>query len=220
MPVLTRPGVGEAGGAVAGECCGTSRWGRASERNPFAMHARSLDRLSEQFGQADKVVGRHRESELPIDLQQSAMPHFAQARHRLGPAKGFLDPFADALRDRIAGMTGGAFVDRRAAAVGVLSYPLSAPSVTGCEVSVWGWISVSAAHRSAWPVAVVVTAPTIRALRFSISAWPMKHSRASLPKPLRNRRASGSVVEPCVIARTSSDRQCWLGEGWKLSACN
>ena len=43
---------------------------------------------------------------LPIDLEQSAMPHLAQAGHRLGPAEGLLDAFADALRDRIAGMTG------------------------------------------------------------------------------------------------------------------
>jgi uncharacterized protein with beta-barrel porin domain len=52
--------------------------------------------------------------------------------------------------------------------------------------------------RSAWPEARVVTAPTIKPLRFSISAWPTKHSRASLPGPLRRRRASGSVVEACV----------------------
>jgi hypothetical protein len=54
-----------------------------------------------------------------------------------------------------------------------------------------GSISASAARRSASPVAVVVTVPTSRPLRFSIRAWLMKHSRASLPNPLRNRRASG-----------------------------
>ena len=80
----------------------------------------SSDTLSEQFGQADGVVGGHREGELPIDLEQSAVPHLAQASHRLGPAEGLLDPFADALRDRIAGFAGGAVVDRRAPAVGVL----------------------------------------------------------------------------------------------------
>src|SRR5271169_1770998 len=78
-----------------------------------------------------------------------------------------------------------------------LSYPLSAPRVTGRRL-VRGAIRVRAARRSAWPEARVVTAPTIRPLRFSISAWPMKHSRASLPGPLRKRRASGSVVEACV----------------------
>jgi hypothetical protein len=52
------------------------------------------------------------------------MPHLAQAGHRLGPAKGLLDAFADALRDRIAGMTGGVAVDRRAAAAGVLRHAI------------------------------------------------------------------------------------------------
>jgi hypothetical protein len=34
---------------------------------------------------------------LPIDLEQPAMPHLAQAGDRLGPAERLLDPFADAL---------------------------------------------------------------------------------------------------------------------------
>jgi hypothetical protein len=67
-----------------------------------------------------EVIGGHRERELPIDLEQAAMPHLAQAGHGLGPAESLLDAFADALRDRIAGMTGGALVDRRAAAICVL----------------------------------------------------------------------------------------------------
>src|SRR5712672_4864106 len=84
------------------------------------MCAGSLDSLGEQFGQADEVIGGHRERELPIELEQSAMPHLAQAGHCLGPAEGLLDAFADALRDCIAGMTGDAIIDRRAASVGVL----------------------------------------------------------------------------------------------------
>ena len=60
---------------------------------------------------------------------------------------------------------------------------MSAPSVTGCGLMAWGSIKASAAPRSAWPEAVVVTAPTIRPLRVPIGAWPMKHSRASLPSP-------------------------------------
>jgi hypothetical protein len=40
----------------------------------------------------------------------------------------------------------------------------------------------SAASRSTWPEARVVTAPTIKPLRFSISAWPMKHSPASFAR--------------------------------------
>ena len=56
------------------------------------------------------------------------------------------------------------------------------------------------------------SAPTISPLRFSISAWPMKQSFASLPRPLRYSRASGSVVEACVsfvrFCRGSPARRC------------
>ena len=41
-------------------------------------------------------------------------------------------------------------------------------------------------------------ASTISPLRFSIIRCPMWQSLASLPAPLRNKRASGSVVEECV----------------------
>jgi hypothetical protein len=77
------------------------------------MCAASWGNLSEQFRQPNEVVGGHREGELPIDLEKPAMPHLAQAGHRLGPAEGLLDAFADALRERIAGMTGDAVIDRR-----------------------------------------------------------------------------------------------------------
>jgi len=48
------------------------------------------------------------------------MPHLAQPGHRLGPAEGFLDAFADALGDGVAGVAGGSAVDCRTAAVGIL----------------------------------------------------------------------------------------------------
>ena len=42
----------------------------------------------------------------------------------------------------------------------------------------------------------------------------MKHSRASLPSPLRNRRASGSVVEVSLIPRSPwKSRRAWRGRG-------
>jgi len=53
--------------------------------------------------------------------------------------------------------------------------------VIGCGRSAGGPISAKAARRSAWPEARVVTAPTTKPLRFSTRAWPIKHSRASLP---------------------------------------
>src|SRR5277367_6252458 len=88
--------------AVAKGFCGRSNErGRGSSAR-FDMCAGSLDGLSERFGQADEVIGGHREGELRIDFEQSAMPHLTQADHRLGPAESFLDAFADALRERIA----------------------------------------------------------------------------------------------------------------------
>jgi hypothetical protein len=62
--------------------------------------------LGEQFGQSDEIVGGHGEGELPIDLGQSAMMQFAHAADRLGPAEGFFDAFADALRYDVAGVAG------------------------------------------------------------------------------------------------------------------
>ena len=65
-------------------------------------------------------------------------------------------------------------------------------------------ISLLAASRSARPVAWVRHAATTRPERLSMSRWPMKHSLPSLPAPLRNSRASASVVEACVSLRRRS----------------
>jgi hypothetical protein len=82
---------------------------------------RLIEHLWRAIWASGRVVGSYRESELPVDVEQPAMPHLTQAGHRLGPAESFLDAFADALRDRIARMTGDAIIDRGAAAAGVLS---------------------------------------------------------------------------------------------------
>src|SRR5215470_702418 len=58
-------------------------------------------------------------------------------------------------------------------------------------------IMSSAASRSAVPLASVNLASTISPWRFSVIICPMWESLASLPRPLRMRRASGSVV--CFI---------------------
>src|SRR5437763_2931622 len=135
------------GMAVADAFCGRSNGrGRGSSAR-FDMCVGSLDSLSEQFGQADEVIGGHREGELPIDLEQSAMPHLAQAGHCLGPAEGLLDAFADALRDRIAGMTGGALVDRRAAATGALRDVRGDGLVAQCHHKIGTVIALVGAER-------------------------------------------------------------------------
>ena len=48
------------------------------------------------------------------------MAYLVQASHGLGSATGLLDPFADALGDRITGVAGGPTVDRRTASTLVL----------------------------------------------------------------------------------------------------
>src|SRR4051794_27141173 len=115
------------------------------------------------------------------------MRHLAQAGHGLGPTEGFLDALADALRDCVTGMPGGAAVDRRAPPALVLrdmrgeralaQLPHEVGGVVGLVGtqrdrlgrSARGSIRASAASRSAWPEAHVVTASTMRPLRFSIS---------------------------------------------------
>ena len=60
--------------------------------------------LGEEFGQADQIVGGHREGELPIDLGQAAISQLAQAGHRLGSAEGLPDVSSNAPGDRVAGV--------------------------------------------------------------------------------------------------------------------
>jgi hypothetical protein len=61
------------------------------------MCAGSWGNLCEEFGQPDEVVGGHREGELPIDLEQPAMPHLAQAGHVDAKAqfRSLAEPWAD-----------------------------------------------------------------------------------------------------------------------------
>src|ERR1700737_2561202 len=85
---------------------------------------------------------------------------------------------------------------RQPATKSAVSYPLSAPIVLrGLALSS---IISSAVVRSAVPVASVSRASTMSPLRFSVIRGPMWQSLASLPWPLRKRRASGSVFEKCV----------------------
>src|SRR6516164_10753670 len=116
-------------------------------------YGRSWSRLDEQFGQADEVIGRHGEGELPADLGQSAMTHLAQPGHCLSPAESFLDAFANALGDRIAGVAGGAAVDRRTAAVGILSDMRGDRLLAQLHDKVAGVVALVGAQRDRlWPV--------------------------------------------------------------------
>ena len=60
--------------------------------------------LSGQNEATDRVVGRKRQAELPVNPRQSAMPGLREARHRLHPAEDFLDSLAV----NLAGLVGRA----------------------------------------------------------------------------------------------------------------
>jgi hypothetical protein len=64
---------------------------------------------------------RHGEGELAANLGQSAMTRLTQPGHCLGPAQSFLDAFANALGNRLAGIADRAAVGCRKKAVGILS---------------------------------------------------------------------------------------------------
>ena len=133
--------------------------------------------------------------------------------HRLHPAEDLFHPFSDLLTEAVARMTGGAAVDGRSSVRRVLGHVRGASILAALartlriinfvRPKVMRWLPgsrstmASAASRSAVPVAGI-SRGEIRPWRFSISTCPMKHSLASLPLPLRNSRASGSVVEACV----------------------
>src|SRR5436305_2791774 len=68
---------------------------------------------------AHEIVGCGGEHEEPLDQAAATMPGLAQTADRLDPAKWFFDPLALDRADAIAGMSGRARVDRRAA-VGVV----------------------------------------------------------------------------------------------------
>ena len=158
--------------------------------------------MPQQLGQADQIVGRGRQRELPADALLAAMPGAPLQGDLLDPAEAFLDPLADALAHRVAGMAGGPPVDRRAAVAGVLGDVRGDLELAQCGdeagrvealVAADGdrvparqsAIIACATSRSAVPLASLTRPSTSSPWRFSISAWPMKQSLASLPLPLR-----------------------------------
>src|SRR5689334_4466835 len=67
----------------------------------------------QQLGDSNEVVGGGRKREQEADPGGSSVSGLAQERHRLDVAEAFLDPLADALAEPVAGMAGGAPIDRR-----------------------------------------------------------------------------------------------------------
>ena len=46
----------------------------------------------DQVSHAHQIVGRARQSEIPMHFADSAMPHLPHQRNRLQPAEAFFDP--------------------------------------------------------------------------------------------------------------------------------
>jgi len=67
-----------------------------------------------QVPHAHQIVSRAGEGEDPIDLQRSAMPHFAQQRNGLEPTKTFFDALRLLLTDGIARVSCRATIDCQA----------------------------------------------------------------------------------------------------------
>src|SRR6266404_8798567 len=68
----------------------------------------------QKFWDANKVVSGGGEHEEPLHQAAAAMTGLAQAADGLDPAERLFDPLALDCADAIAGMAGGARIDRRA----------------------------------------------------------------------------------------------------------
>src|SRR5215211_6915089 len=73
----------------------------------------------DQLDQADEVVGGGRQFGPALVAGQPEVAQLSPAADRFGPAEDLFHPLADALADGVAGMAGGAAVDRAAPSLGV-----------------------------------------------------------------------------------------------------
>ena len=84
----------------------------------LALHGILL--CSEQFGNADEVVGDQVEQEIGADACDPAMLSLAQGAVLLAPAENAFDHFAARLRHAVAGMPRAAAIDGALALLPVL----------------------------------------------------------------------------------------------------
>ena len=143
------------------------------------------------------------------------MAGLAQSGAGFDPAKHFLDPLADAQADRIAGVSGGAAVDGRASAVGVLGgvrRDRLDPEVGDEAGGVVGLVHPERLVMGTGPIADHVQrrlalgrAGRPRQPGIDRRAIPVLHEHIAhigqpgrLTRPLRMSRASGSVVDAWV----------------------
>jgi hypothetical protein len=95
MPVWTHSDFRDCGSAAGGAFCDRLNGHQQVIVTRFGMRIRSLNLIGEQFGQADEVIGRHRESELPID------PSSPRWRILREPATALAQPKASSMRLRM-----------------------------------------------------------------------------------------------------------------------
>src|SRR5947208_3616128 len=111
MTYSNGPACGGGGSSVSG--CGV-RWAATGS-------ARS-GRLRVEGGDADQVVDRRGELEPGPVALSADVAQLASSADGLDPPERFLDPFADPHARLVAGMSGGATVDRRSLAGRVLGH--------------------------------------------------------------------------------------------------
>src|SRR5258708_22996221 len=101
-----------------------------------------------QVPHAHQVVGRAGKREDPIDFQRSAMPHFAQHRNGLQPAKTFFDALPLLRADGIAPLPRGAAINGAAASSPkVLRHVRRHPNVPALAHEIRRVEALVAAHR-------------------------------------------------------------------------
>src|SRR5215469_7377757 len=144
-----------------------------------------------QVSHAHQIVGGAGEGKDPVHFADSAMSNLAQECNRLQPAKAFFDPLSFSLTDgypacrvvrpSIALPPGRAWFCatwgvtcrcRHSFTKSRVSNPLSPPTLTGCLLGSFSSM-ISAASRSAVPLAWNTSASTISPLRFSTSRFPL-----------------------------------------------
>jgi hypothetical protein len=166
----------------------------------FRLSPAASWRRPDQLGQADQVVGRRCQGERPAHPFEAAQPGLGLPGDRLNPAERLLDLLTRPLASPRGGwsrpsmaerqplvfcaMCGVTWRARNSMTKSLASNPRSAPTVAGPAVGSRSSMA-SAASRSACPESRVSSASTTRPCQFSISTWPTKQSRASMPGPLR-----------------------------------
>ena len=110
---------------------------------PFSRLQTDSSCRRQNLGNANEIVGGCGENKEPLDQRPTAMAGLAQTPDGLDPAERFLDPLALDCTDAIAGMTGGAAVDRRTAVGIVLRNMRRAAALTAAGDKVGGVICIS-----------------------------------------------------------------------------